>query len=51
MTHTDDLIRLKDARISALELEINKLKEKLELSTALVSVLETTIKDYLENEY
>ena len=30
MTYTDDLIRLKDARISALELELNKLKEELE---------------------
>jgi hypothetical protein len=48
MTHSEDLLRLKNARIKAMEKEIINLKEQLELSEAQVDILQDTLKDYLQ---
>ena len=38
MTHTEDLIRLKDARIDAMSREIQKLNDKIEFLSAQLEV-------------
>ena len=40
MTHTEDLIRLKNARIKALESEVERLEKKVEFYGAQLEVLE-----------
>jgi hypothetical protein len=48
MTHSDDLLRLKNLRIEAMEKEMKNLKEQLMLSEAQVEILQDTLKDYLQ---
>jgi hypothetical protein len=48
MTHSDDLLRLKNLRIEAMEKEMQNLKEQLMLSEAQVEILQDTLKDYLQ---
>jgi len=48
MTHSYDLLRLKNARIEAMEKEMQNLKEQLMLSEAQVEILQDTLKDYLQ---
>jgi hypothetical protein len=48
MTHSDDLLRLKNLRIEAMEKELQNLKEQLMLSEAQVEILQDTLKDYLK---
>ena len=48
MTHSDDLLRLKNLRIEAMEKEMKNLKEQLMLSEAQVEILQDTLKDYLK---
>jgi len=48
MTHSDDLLRLKNARIEAMEKELQNIKEQLMLSEAQVEILQDTLKDYLK---
>ena len=48
MTHSDDLLRLKNLRIEAMEKEMQNLKEQLMLSEAQVEILQDTLKDYLK---
>jgi|14BtaG_2_1085337.scaffolds.fasta_scaffold12430_4 hypothetical protein len=48
MTHSDDLLRLKNLRIEAMEKELQNLKEQLMLSEAQVEILQDTLKDYLQ---
>lgn len=40
MTHTEDLLRLKNARIKALESEVEKLEKKVEFYGAQLEILE-----------
>jgi hypothetical protein len=40
MTHTDDLLRLKNARIKALEGEVERLEKKVEFYGAQLEVIE-----------
>jgi hypothetical protein len=48
MTHSDDLLRLKNARIEAMEKELQNIKEQLMLTEAQVEILQDTLKDYLQ---
>lgn len=48
MTHSEDLLRLKQARIEAMENEIANLKQQLELTEAKVEILQETLQDYLK---
>ncbi len=48
MTHSDDLLRLKNLRIEAMEKELQNIKEQLMLTEAQVEILQDTLKDYLQ---